>query len=791
MAVNARNETADRGGPTGPAAGMAQRRRWVVFGSNVAVAVLLATVLVGVVVWLSGTLLRGRVRGDWTATGRFSLSPRTKALLKEIDADPRHLEVRLTNLYSHTPEIPASEDQWRRVQDLLSEYAMASARVEVEAINPAVDVGGVENLVRRLTERYAGQLRKPKRLIEEFKALDKDVRQTLQTEARRLAEAADGWKDGPPEALETLRMVSQVWGQLQVIGALAAENVRVLTEQALPAYSDALDQAKDYLRQVRERFAVVPQALAKVKEQAGEAKVPEAVARLIAEAEKTYGPLRERIEAFEKKVEEAGGEKELDTVRRQIGQGETILIETFADRGVLLVKETDADKLREAVREAAGGDVLVQPPGKGEGSEVLVPPERLEAARKALEAAGFEVVKAEVAHRPDRIHVVGFDDVWVHNPNAGEDPEAPERLFAGEQAVSSALLGLVHRRKPALLFVTAGGPATEPMPSPMGAPQPPRYRQMAERLEKANFIVRDWNVQTQREMPEIPEASKVVLVLVPPAPPNPRLPMPPPSPETYQPAVDLVKQGAPAVVLGEPAGLFQQAVPYADLFGEFGVEAKFGAVAVRQVVVDASGKTEALPQVQITQYPAHEITDPLGALPTMVLTGSPLQIKTDLPEGLSVAPILELPAGRDYWADTVVIEALNRQATFDPAEDLTGPLPLAVAVTRQVGGETQKVVLFGDADLPRDGVAFYRNPVLYRDRIEMQYAFPGNAELFVNACLWVAGSEQLIAVSPEALEARRLGDMGGWQLPLQILIIGGLPALVLAVGVVVYLVRRG
>jgi len=79
---------------------------------------------------------------------------------------------------------------------------------------------------------------------------------------------------------------------------------------------------------------------------------------------------------------------------------------------------------------------------------------------------------------------------------------------------------------------------------------------------------------------------------------------------------------------------------------------------------------------------------------------------------------------------------------------------------------------------------------MYADHIEMQDRFPGNAELFVNACLWVAGSEHLIAVSPEALEARRIGDLGSWQLPIQIFLIVGLPVLVLAAGILVYVVRR-
>jgi hypothetical protein len=68
--------------------------------------------------------------------------------------------------------------------------------------------------------------------------------------------------------------------------------------------------------------------------------------------------------------------------------------------------------------------------------------------------------------------------------------------------------------------------------------------------------------------------------------------------------------------------------------------------------------------------------------------------------------------------------------------------------------------------------------------------FPGNAELFTNSLLWVAGTEHLITVSAEAIQARRIGDLGDWSLPLEILIIGGLPAIVLAAGVVVWLVRR-
>ncbi len=768
--------------------GMTQRRRWLRFGSNVAVAVLLATILVAVIVWFSVALLRGHTRYDWTAAGRFSLSPRSKAFLKKVDVD-----VRITNLYSHAPEAPASEERYQRVQGLLTGYDTASARVTVEHVNPVLDPGGVEKLVQRLRDRYAKELKKPKRLIKkDYEALNKDIADVLGREAKRIEEAAGTWKDGPQQAVETLMMVAQVWRQLRFIGDIAADNIQGLTDQALPAYSSALAQAKKHLGQVREKFEVVPDAFKQVLEQAKDAPPPATVKEILDAAKETYEPLRVRIQEFEKQADVE--DIELDAVRRDIDRGDVVLIETFAEAGVIRTTFKDQDKLKE-VATAAGADDVAEPvEDDAEGLEVITPPEKLQAVKKALADAKIPVTSDEVKTLPDKIKVISFDDVWVHNPNPDGMPDVPDRLFAGETAVSSALLGLVYEKKPAILFVTSGGPATTgtpPMPGMMGGGARGPYIEMAERLRKANFIVEDWLLSPDSEMPEPENASKTILVLVPPPPRDPRMRMPPPSEEAYRAAIDAIKGGAPAIILGEPATMFQQPVPYGSLFETFGVEAKFNAVAVHSVVVDAAGREKAFAQVELTGYEKHDITKPLGALPTMFLTASPLIAKKDLGDDLKVSPIVDMPGGRDYWADTVVFEAVQNRATRDDAEDLAGPLPLGVAVERKVGDKTQKAVLFGDADLARDHVAFYRETVLSQDGIVTQDRFPGNAELFVNACLWVSGRDHLITVSPEVLQARRIGDLGGWHLPLQVLIIVGLPILVLVAGILVYVVRRG
>lgn len=752
-----------------------QESRWLVFGSNVAVALVLGAVLTGVVIWLASVILRWpqvtrvvKTRSDWTTTGRFSLSPKTLAMLEKLPG-----EVRLTNLYSHTPEIPASEEQWQRVQDLLAQYEQASARkITVEAVNPALDTGAVETLVSRLRDRYKGELEKPKALVETFNKTNKDLGDLLAAEAKRLDAAADAWKNGPQDAVNAFRMVAHRWRQLQVMGDLTAKAIQALTDQALPAYSSAVTRGKDYFKTVSDNFSAVPPLFAQIQDLAKSAPLPAEVKAVLDSGESAYKDMLKRLADYDKEAEGLK-ELELDAVRRDISQGEVILIETSVPKAVIRVAKADKEKVRTAAA-AAGAEQYVAE--SGDAFEVLAPAGRLDKVKEAIEKAGLTVLKTTTEMRPDKVKVVSFDDVWVRNTKARDAAEAQERLFAGESAVSSALLGLCATEKPAVLFVTCGAPA-----SSWGGP----YSEMADRIRKSNFIVEDWDLMRQPEMPRPEGSSMVILVLVPPSPPNPQMPMPPPTPEQFKPAIEAVKNGTPAVLLGEPANIMQPTVPYSELFDLFGVTAKFSAVAVRKVVVDGAGTEKAVPQVEVTAYEKHAISDPLGALPTMFLTASPLEVRKDLPAGTTAEVVASLPGGRDYWADTVVFEALRGEAKFDPSDDISGPLPLVVAASRKVDQRTQRVLLAGDADLAQDRVAFYRD-VFGRE------LFPGNAELFINGLLWVTGTEEhLITVSPEALQARRIGELGIWALPLQILVIGGLPAVVLFAGVIVYLVRRG
>ena len=123
-----------------------QETRWLAYGTNVVVALVLAAVVMVAAVWLSGSLLHDRVRSNWASGGSTHLSPRTKALLADLDSN-----VTLTNLYmeesSDVPNSADMRDMRRQVQNLLTEYADANpSRITVESIDPDVDQAGVESL---------------------------------------------------------------------------------------------------------------------------------------------------------------------------------------------------------------------------------------------------------------------------------------------------------------------------------------------------------------------------------------------------------------------------------------------------------------------------------------------------------------------------------------------------------------------------------------------------------------------------------------------------------------------
>lgn len=119
---------------------------------------------------------------------------------------------------------------------------------------------------------------------------------------------------------------------------------------------------------------------------------------------------------------------------------------------------------------------------------------------------------------------------------------------------------------------------------------------------------------------------------------------------------------------------------------------------------------------------------------------------------------------------------LELQPIGPEKDERAGALPIAVAGRREVpGGDLEsRIVVFGDAD-------FFNNQF---------HEAAGNADLFLNAVSWLTSRESRITIRPKVRESSRLLLTESDAALINVFAMNGLPLLVLAFGLSVWLFRK-
>lgn len=397
--------------------------------------------------------------------------------------------------------------------------------------------------------------------------------------------------------------------------------------------------------------------------------------------------------------------------------------------------------------------------------------------------------------------VINFDQVFVSDTRDVQafldNGELKER-FAGEQAVTTAIMGVSSANKQKVVFVRPGGrPLTTPgfLPFQQGGP----LSGLAQRLRNYNYEVLEkdisgmWEMQQrmqQQQMPSAPEPSeeeiKDATWIV--------LDMPGdggPAPAMNSKLAEHLKRGGSAMVLAMPG-----ADPLIEALKDYGVSLELDYTIVHEMPqgerpksADWSEEVQSSPIVFVLkEYGDHMLTKPLQALDSMMFWASP--IKTTKVEGATQTNLLPIPQYLKVWGERERETIQSDKVTFNadgPMADLTGPFFAGVAVEK---GKTRLVVInslqsflnqvlsWPDQDMLRRGVLVSR--------------FPGNAELFNNSIFWLSRAETMIAISPSAMEVSRIkpmgaGELGFWRVGVLLIL---LPGLVLAAGIWMYFARR-
>ncbi len=433
------------------------------------------------------------------------------------------------------------------------------------------------------------------------------------------------------------------------------------------------------------------------------------------------------------------------------------------------------------------------------------------------------------------VRVITFDDVW---PVEMEDLQIPgrqtelRRVFNGDAAVSTALLGLAQERPVARVIFAIFEPEVPQemrrfIRQPQGATPIAFYERLKERLENANCIYQQWNLAYEEAPPaaEKPEQAEVPVVyfVLPPI----VYQVPPMGGQSPIPEFDEEKKQRLAKAIGDNGRalfLCTYSPPQGMMMGMFGggpvsqprypyqeyLEKTWGVAprTTHRVMLGVPHEREpglfgvsqqSYAWMSINNFSTHPIGRPMRYRNLPMFNVVPVQHAEEVPEGVKLADVLSVPPLDEFWAcqniEDIVRAILTPETNgfvrkdTDPSDgflDIPSPFPTIVTAENAAGG---RVVVSGNAETVWD---YYLNQPIPRSdkkgRLFFEPAPIANADLMVNAVYWLAGAEELIGAGPVVTPA--IGPMSSEQRQHLSLLVVGWAAMALVAGGVVWFVRR-
>jgi hypothetical protein len=311
--------SAEEKGKDSPPGYESQSQRWAKYGSNVALMVVLAVVVAGLVTYI----VQARdVRIDTTAQGVNSLKPQTINVLHVLNTD-----VKIVSLYTKTDS--ADTETGARtvnkpafVSDLLDNYKRASSHITTEVIDPVAEKAKVDQLITELDSRYGKEIKNYQDFISQYDGVFKQITKLTAAEAEKVANLSTDAL--PPDKNGQLLRAALNTIQTEVPRKL--EDNKSQLDRGMkehhPDYKGATNSVKDTLDLVSQLEAKIAEILTQFKT---DATVPAPIRQYIADS----GPRHDAIKKIaDEQVAKVGklGELKVDELKRALNVQNPILI---------------------------------------------------------------------------------------------------------------------------------------------------------------------------------------------------------------------------------------------------------------------------------------------------------------------------------------------------------------------------------------------------------------------------------------------------------------------------------
>jgi hypothetical protein len=310
---------------------------------------------------------------------------------------------------------------------------------------------------------------------------------------------------------------------------------------------------------------------------------------------------------------------------------------------------------------------------------------------------------------------------------------------------------------------------------------------LASLLSASRFEVREWRIGGgDRPVPAV--GQPVVWITVPPL---RRQSLEPSAGELafIQATRELIDAGESVMVNIYPSLLPQYELddPWPSMLAPFGLTARTGEVVFERL----PGEELVLQQDQTVDSftDDHPICRALHGRATYFTLPVPIRYDLDrLPGGVEVDRIAAIAPSRSRWIESDWLARINGTNTDEPEDSLQVAVPVVVAASRPGVDVRHRVMLIGSGGWMLSRVADAVGSVQGGSPALL---YPGNAELMLSSVAWLAHMDELIAPSPVSQQVQRLEDIDrADSLTWGIIAIVIVPVLCLALGIVVWLIRR-
>ena len=370
--------------------------------------------------------------------------------------------------------------------------------------------------------------------------------------------------------------------------------------------------------------------------------------------------------------------------------------------------------------------------------------------RQLTQEFGVSVANTVVFSQGTRKKHVTSDQLAEYDYEGFQFGQAPRiKAFKGEEQFTSAILQVTNPKVPKAYFTTGHGERDLDGFGDDG------LSQLKELFKRDNWDVAKATLLSGA----VPEDCDLLVVA------GPTAPFAPVERQAIEAFLD--KGGRVLALLDPVLGPGQQESGLGELLG------KRGVVLGNDLVVDPERRLPFfdLSAVFVNEFRAHPAVDPLRGLAVLLPVARSVSPGTQ--EGVKCSTLFATSAAG--WGETDIAGIISRRTVNKDPMDTPGPVSLAVACEPEKPEKgSWRLVAVGDADFATNS----------------QIASAGNANLAMNLVNWLGKREESLGIAPCQPEQVNLVLSASQLRAIMLVSLVGLPAVGIALGVVVWWRRR-